>query len=268
MPKSFQEGKVYDIPVKEVFIGPQLLRHDPNDEDIIELAASIIERSLLEPVGFTSTPEHSYQLLYGSRRLAAFIRLKEPLIPAVYKTATPDMVKTIAIVENLQRRQLTLPEECDAVAHLHHSENLSPDTIATRLSKSRNWVLRRLAIPSLPIDLQEPLYEGRIPLGQAEELASLEDLGTRTYALAQVMQSSLSLSQTRTLVEAIKASPNYEKAVEEGVNAYEAGILAGPPKIPCQNCGQLRTITELMVLRICTDGCQQPQPTQENATNG
>ena len=268
MPTTFKTGQLYQLPVDRIMIGPQQVRHDPNDEDIIELAASIMEKGLLEPIGVTIDKDDRIQLLYGNRRLTAYKRLKKTLIPAIYTADAADQIKTYALIENLQRSQLSLSEECDAVAHLHGPEKLSPDQIAVRLSKTRSWVLRRLSLPTLPIDLQEPLFEGRLPIGQAEELASLEDAGARAFALGQVLQSNLSLSQTRSLVEAIKNTPTHSEAVEAGVNAYQELVDQGPPKIDCQSCHAIRHINELMVVRICREGCPPQTSRQEENENG
>ncbi len=239
MPKSYKAGELYSLPVSEILVLEQKLRHDPNDDAIIELAASIRENTLLEPIGFRLHESGAPELHYGGRRLAAHKRLKETTIQGVYKPTEDNSVKTIALVENLQRAQLTLAEEIDAVTHLHEQLSLSPDQIAIRLSKSRGWVLRRLAIPQLPADLQEPVLERRIALGPAEELAKLENEGIRRYATNQAIQGRLTESQSRQLVEGLQNVDAQTDAVEAGVKIGLTDNQLGPTLLDCQACGKM-----------------------------
>lgn len=260
MPKPFRDGQLVDVDVDVLVLGAQLIRHDPNDEDIIELAASITEQGLLEPGGFTILADGTHQLLYGSRRLAAFKRLKRRWIPCIFKAAPESSIKTIAIVENLQRRQLSLAEEVDAITHLHFTEEISIDQIAVRLSKSRDWVLRRLAIPELPPDLQTPLLEGRLNLGQIEELNKIDHPGLRQYAAAQAEQQRLSKHQCGELVLALSSAPENAEAVETAVMNARARQNDGPPHLDCQACGTDRPVNQLRVIRVCAAGCPTPPP--------
>lgn len=273
MPRINQEGRNMSkqerseyIEVEKIDIEEQRLRYDPNDDRVIELADSIIRHGQLEEIGVAKLPNGRYQLLYGGRRLAAHKRLNRPTIRALVRQEVPESIKSIALVENLQREQLTLGEECDAVAYLHDQEAKSVDQICTILSKGRQWVLSRLMVRSFPPDIQDPLLEGRLALGAAEQIARLPDEGARRYVLAQTHQNSLSISAVRELVDAIEKTPSAQEAVEAGIHTAEQ--LAQPyiPTAPCQVCGETRELGDLIVLRVCRAGCNptnHPTPTQD-----
>lgn len=266
MPTKYQPDKLYELDVESIVIADQKLRRDPNDEEVIELGASIIEDGLLEPIGFRLTDDGQPELLYGGRRLAAHKRIKKKTILAIFKPRTDDQVKSTALIENLQRQPLTLAEEIDAITDLHERKNLSPQQISVRLSKSRDWVLRRLAIPQLPEDLKGPLLEGRLSLGSAEELSRLEVESIRRYATQQVFNSDMGISQVRDLVTALEAVEPQEDAIQQGVEKAKARSERGTPQLSCQACGAMRDLPDLMVVRICKPQC--PAPQTEKQTNG
>lgn len=247
---------VEEIEVSRIQVGEQQLRYDPEDDMIIELAADIARRGLLQPIGVSPMGDGSFQLLWGSRRLAAFVRLRRDRIPAQIVSEREDSVKTYALVENIQRQNLTLGEEVDAVVWLHDHEHLSVDQIATRLSKSRAWVLRRLAIPQMPAEIAAPLLEGEISLAAAEEIARVQDEGLRRYILSNTLQNKYTVEQVRTLVQAAQALPeNFSDAVEAGASVARQTERVGVV-MHCALCGAMRDVQDLQIVRVCREQCQ------------
>lgn len=247
---------VKNIHVSAIDDTGQGLRYDPNDEGISELALDIERNGLMQPIGVTEKPDGNYQLRWGARRLLAHLRLGRTKILAHIYPHDAEAVKVTAIRENLLRAQLTLQEEVDAVCHLHHVENKSPDQIATLLSKSRSWVIRRLAVPALPDELREPLLAGAISHGVAEEIARHPDEGVRRWVLNQAMQSHATNAEVRSAIEAALAV------------APQEGELPSPPQtpttaptrvyLPCEACGQHREPKDLALVRVCRTGCAKP----------
>lgn len=252
---------VHHVPLDLIDQGEQLIRVDQADDEITELAADIAAHGLLQPIGLAPLPTGRYQLLFGARRLLAHRRLRRPTIPATFHDVPEQSIRATAARENLLRRALTLQEECDVVSQLHHEERRSPDQIASLLSRSRAWVLRRLAIPGMPPDLREPLLEGVLSVGHAEALSLLEDQGIRAYALSQTRAATLSVSETRAMVEALRSNPS----ITEAVNAGIAAALDPPPTLtlmaPCDACKQPRPLADLATLRVCKEGCPADEHT-------
>lgn len=246
------------VPLSAIETGPQQLRTDHEIDSIEELALDIQQHGLLQPIGLAPLKHDRFQLLYGSRRLAAHHYLNRATILARIHTYDAP-VKALALVENIHRSQLTLDEEVSAVTHLHHTDQRSPEQIASLLSKSRAWVLRRLAIPQLPEDLRTPLLDGRLSLGAAEELARVEDQSSRDWLRSQAESAKLSVPEIRAARETMAQAPPDPQAIEHAVTA---GMNAPPPPtvyLECAACHARRPPAELALIRVCSDGCAQPE---------
>ncbi len=251
-----------NVEVAKIDVGTQLVRRDPDDDSIIELAADIGRRGLLQPICVSPRAGGRYELIFGLRRLLAHKRLGRVVVPAFVREVAPDMVKAVAVVENIQRQQMSLEEECSAVAHLHEKEGLSPDQIGTILSKSRAWVLARLSVPGLPEELRTPLLEGRLAQGSAAAIALVDDESSRRFLLQQTLSGALTVSQVRAMVEAYQQTPDIAEAVQAGVDAARGAVAHQPVMMACAACGLARKLEELVVVRICAVNC----PAQEAAT--
>jgi ParB family chromosome partitioning protein len=243
------------VAVDAIEVSEQALRYCPEDDDIIELAGSIASQGLLQPVGVSWLPGGRYQLLWGGRRLAAHKRLRLPAILARVYRAREGSVKAVALTENLQRRQLTLQEECDAVHHLHFTEERSPEQIAALLSVSRSWVLRRLALPGLPVELREPCFDGRLSVGAAEAIAGVEDSGARGVIAQEAINRRSTVREVEAMVEVYQRTPSVQSAVEAGVAAAVSAVQPCEVYLECGACGRPRKAGDLVVIRVCGDGC-------------
>jgi ParB family chromosome partitioning protein len=250
------------VPLDSIDVGDQLVRDPTGDDELAELAADIARRGLLQPIGVRAPIAGRYQLLWGNRRRLAHLRLGRPTILARIFDDHGAVIKSTALVENLARRQLTLKEEVDGVARLHADEGLSPDQIADLLTRSRSWVLRRLAVPQLPPDLVAEAFEGTVALGTLEAIARLEDPGQRAYVLQHARASGASVVVIRELVETLRQNPSVAAAVAAG----EAQLNTAPHAdvyIGCQACNQPRKPEHLVTLRVCADGCAPPAATEK-----
>lgn len=244
---------VHNIPLDAIIIGKQMIRADANDEEIAELAADIAARGLMQPVGVVALPDGTFQLLWGSRRLAAHRRLRRQTIAARICPATmaEDIVGTAA-AENLMRRDLTLEEEISAIRGLTR-EGKSPDQISSLVGKSRSWVNRRLAFDSLPPGLRDPVLSGDLPIGHAEALALVEDPGTQNYLVTHCLQHRPSLTSLRATIEAIASSPAFVEAIEAGANAAQSPGTQQTARLDCYTCDEPTPIPELVVIRCCAN---------------
>jgi len=255
------------IPLSQIAVDLQQIRHDLNDERIIELAATIQARGLLEPIGVNELGKDQYELLYGRRRLIAHYRLRRPTIRALVHQIGREETKTVALIENIQREQMTLSEECDAISHLNSVERLSPDQISTRIGRSRAWILRRLMVRGLPQDLQDPLLAGDLALGAAEELGLVEDEPTRRYITAHAVASKASITEIRALIQAAKDQQQIEPAIQAGIAAATSTVAPAVIMIQCARCQMPQALTKLTLVRICSDNCRETTATQTNPPN-
>jgi ParB/RepB/Spo0J family partition protein len=256
------------IPLTMIHIEEQRLRYDLDDDAVIAMANSIAKQGLLQTPGVSPRDDGEYTLIWGGRRLAAHTRLGRTHMLCRIRPTPPDQIKNLALVENLHRKQMTLAEECAAVAYLHLELETPIDEISEQLSHSRDWILKRLAVPQFPEEIREPLLEGSISIGTAETIAALPDEGVRRYVLSQVYQSKMSLSETKALVKAIEQTPGQPNAVDAGLAAMQSPAPNVTVTVDCQVCGAGRTPSDLISLRVCADGCAalQPQAPEENGS--
>lgn len=253
------------INIDDIVIDEQGLREDPNDEAIVELAQDIRKRGLLQPIGVSRRPDGKYQLRWGGRRLAAHKRLGRKKIEARIYEMPDESVKATALVENIQRVNLSLKEECDAVTYLHQHEGRSPDSIANLLSKSRAWVMRRLTIPNLPQEVAAAVLDGSIPISVGEELAKVEDEGARNYILSTAIYAKYSLSEVRAAIEAYRQTIAMEDAVESGLQESQRIEQRGERLERCAACGAMRPIQQLHIIKVCYDGCIETRKERNGA---
>lgn len=264
--KSIEQdtARIHTIPIDKIVIGPQMIRHDPDDEDVVELALQIQREGLLEPIGVRPNGNATYQLLYGSRRVAAHKQLRHETIEAVFKYVPDTKIKTLAAMENLGRRQLTVEEEVDVVLHLNTEEGRSPNEIASEFGKTRDWVLRRLRLPTMPEDLREHVYDGSIAVGAAEEISILEDESKRRFLTQQVIATKAKIPDVRRMVHALKDVEAIEAKIKPAVEAGMAAVVSQTVRMDCAICATPREMQDLMMVSVCKDGCPDPQAeTQE-----
>jgi ParB family chromosome partitioning protein len=246
---------VEDIDLDKIDVDAQLIRESATDDDIGELAESIAAVDILQFPGVVRGDPGRYTLAWGRRRLEALKRLGEKTAPCrIYEGKVED-VRMLALIENNQRRQNSIKEECACVNYLVSERNLSPDQVAASLGRTRSWILTRLAIPNFPADCREALLSGTIPLGHAEEIAVLEDDGQRSYILNQTIYQKLPLSEVRQLVRVAQASPNLSEAVARGVEEAQSQVGYSPVMMACAKCGQPAMLPDLTIVRIHREGC-------------
>lgn len=256
------------IRIDSIDQGEQLIRVTQDDDEIVELAADIAAHGLLQAIGVRPGTPGRWQLLYGARRLLAHQRLQRTHIRATIHRDQTGSVRAVAARENMMRRALTLREETDVVRTMHLDENRSPEQIASLLSRSRSWVLRRLAVDALPLDLRQPLLDGDLPLAHAEALARIDDDGLRRYALNQVLTTGCNVTDCRAMVEAIKAAPTMGLAVQAGIDAATNPAPISEILMRCAACGTARPIPALRLIRVCDAGCEPTDAPTPEAHNG
>jgi ParB family chromosome partitioning protein len=173
---SHRHPGVVDLPVGEIRANPLQPRRHFSPEGLAELAASITEHGLLQPVVVSRAPEGGYHLVAGERRWrAAQLAGLERLPVVVRETAGDTNLLALALIENLQREDLTPIEEARAFHHLRVELGLSQEEIARQVGKDRSTVANALRLLQLPLALQELVDGGALSAGHARTLLAIED---------------------------------------------------------------------------------------------
>lgn len=172
-----------------------------------ELAMSIREHGLIQPLIVSQLGPERYQLIAGERRLQAARMAGLPTVPTMVKEVTPQKALELALVENIQRADLNPLEEAAAFRQLVEEFGLTQEQVAKRVGKSRVSVTNTLRLLRLPAEVRQSLADGTIREGHARALLALPTVEAQIAALTTVAKKALSVRQTEELVRRLMAGP-------------------------------------------------------------
>lgn len=187
-------------------------RKDFDDTAIAELADSIAEHGVLQPLLVRPLVNGGYQLIAGERRWRASRAAGLTEVPVIIKALTDEEAAVISLIENLQRENLNPVEEAYGFAELIKEFGLTQEDAAKKVGKSRTAVTNALRILKLPEKVIEMIREGILSAGHAKALAGLEDEGLIIEAAELIKEKGLSVRETEKLVKAL--GKGKEKPVE------------------------------------------------------
>lgn len=206
--------QVLDLPVSAIRPNPRQPRRDFPQEELAELARSISQVGVLQPLSVRRTQE-GWELIAGERRLRAARLAGLTRVPCLSVEADSDVSALLALVENLQRQDLTVWEEAAALRQLIDRHHLSQEEAAARVGKSQSAVANKLRLLKLPSDALTLLRDGGATERHARALLRLETSEQQLDAARQTVSQGLTVAQTETLVDSIlrdKPAPARKKA--------------------------------------------------------
>ncbi len=208
------EPGVQQVDLAQIEPNPRQPRHNPQSHALEELAASIREHGLLQPLLLTAasaakTSGARYQLIAGERRWRAAKLAGLRQVPAIVRGTTPQQMLELALVENIQRADLNPLEEAEAYRHLMDDFGLTQEQVAHKVGKDRTTVANMLRLLKMPEALKQAVLEQTISEGHARALLQLNDEARERAMLRSVIAKSLSVRQTEGLVRrALETAPH------------------------------------------------------------
>ncbi len=192
---------VIQIPVDEISRNPRQPRAFFDSEEIAELAASIKEHGVIQPLIVTrgATPDR-YVLIAGERRWIAARQAGLDTVPAILREATEQQLVELALVENVQRADLAPLEAAEAYRQLSEDFHLSHEEVAARVGKNRVTVTNTLRLLKLPPDVQQAITDQKITEGHARALLALPTPEGQRAALQIILKNDLTVRETEELV--------------------------------------------------------------------
>jgi ParB family chromosome partitioning protein len=190
---------VVEVPLTSITPNPHQPRAAIRDQDLVELAASIEEHGIIQPLIVTQSPD-GYQLIAGERRWRAARLAGLSDVPVVVKDVAPREMLELALVENLQRADLNPLEEAIAYRQLTEEFALTQEQVARRVGKSRVAVSNTMRLLKAAPTVQEALMTGKLSEGHARALMGLEQTEAQEAALKTVLKQELNVRQTEELV--------------------------------------------------------------------
>ena len=198
-----REQGVHQLPLEQISPNPQQPRTHFDPAALEELASSIRAHGILQPLIVTSNPHYAghYWLIAGERRWRAARLAELETVPVIVREASPLQLVEWALVENLQRADLSPLEEAAAYQTLVEAFTLTQAEIGLRVGKSRAAIANTLRLLQLPLEVQQALMDGQLSAGHARALLALPDADLMRIALEQVLSRGLSVRQTEELVK-------------------------------------------------------------------
>jgi len=178
-------------------------------ESILELIESIKQHGIIEPLIIAKTPA-GYQIIAGERRWRAARTLKLPSVPAIIKETTPQQMLEMAIVENIQRKDLNPIERAKAFMRLKEEFGFDNNQIAKKMGKSVPYVINELKLLTLPDALKDGLLSGLITEGHARALSSIGDTRLIIEAYKIILKEKASVRRAEDIARRMR------KKIEEG----------------------------------------------------
>lgn len=178
-----QEGELRMLPIQQIRPGKYQPRRHWNDEALDELAASIKAQGLIQPVVVRALGKNSYELIAGERRWRAAQRAQLSELPALVKQVPEASVPAMALIENIQREDLSPLEEADALKRLIDDFDLTHQQAADAVGRSRAAVSNLLRLTELPSSIKQLLDEGKLEMGHARCLLTLPEHEAERLAL-------------------------------------------------------------------------------------
>ena len=200
------EDRVEKIPLGDLQPNPHQPRKHFDDEALAELAASIKRHGIIQPLVVTPVKNGKYTLVAGERRWRASALAGLKTVPAIIRDRQELDQLEVALIENVQRVDLSPLEQAVSIERLHEQFSLSYDAIAQRLGKANSTVNNTVRLLRLPEAAREALAAGKISEGHARAILALKgDNKRQTYLLEAIIQHGWSVRQAERFVTSVKA---------------------------------------------------------------
>ena len=196
--------KLWQIPLSEITASPNQPRRSFKTEELNELAASIKEHGILEPLILTEKPDGGYELVAGERRLRAAKLAGLATVPAIVKELAEQQKLEIALIENIQRENLNPIEEAFSYRRLMDEFGLTQQAVADKVGKSRPAVANAVRLLELPNEVQTALINGKINTGQARALLSLENHDKQIQMLSSMLGERITVRELEHNVAGVR----------------------------------------------------------------
>ena len=230
-----------------------IARLEINDDELKELAASIQERGLMQPIGVTPRAGR-FMIVYGDRRFLSHKLLKMPDILCRIEDIADDQVVIDRAMENVQRVNLTPFEEGHIYLGLLEKAGMDLKEISKRVGKSPGVVQRRMDILRMPESFQKALHQKKISISVAEELWSCPDESRREYFLELAVEHGITKSIARDWVDQFRKAKRTTEQAGEGGQRIAGAFEEMPIYRGCDICKGPVEYKDLRNLQICK-GC-------------
>jgi len=209
--------------IEEITPNPNQPRQNVRDKAFKELVDSVRERGILQPLLVRST-EGGYQLIAGERRWRAAQLAGLQRVPVIIKESDEPESFELALIENIQRKDLNPIEEGEAYRRLHQEFQLSQEKIAKKIGKDRSTVANLIRLLKLPDKIRNDIVDGVLSMGHARALLALPAADAQLRARNTIVKRSLTVRDTEKLIQALLKKKKKVKAAKP-LDSHERAII-------------------------------------------
>ncbi|HEY6839216.1 MAG TPA: ParB/RepB/Spo0J family partition protein [Geobacteraceae bacterium] len=201
-----ERSSYFLCPIEEIRPNKSQPRKTFSDDKLEELAASIREKGIIQPLVVRRKADH-YELIAGERRWRASQKAGLREVPVVIQDVSEDTALELALIENIQREDLNAVEEAEAYQALLEKSSLSQEELAKRVGKDRSTIANSLRLLKLPADIKRDIAENRLSMGHARALLSLDTHELQRSARDAILKGELSVRGAEGLVKKLRSEP-------------------------------------------------------------
>ncbi len=248
--ENIDQSRVEEIFIDQIEANPFQPRTTFDEESLKELASSIKEKGVIQPITVRKIKAEKYQIVAGERRWRSSQLVGLEKIPAVIRDFDDQEMLEIALIENLQREDLDPIEEANAYKKMLNNFELTQSELADRVGKNRSTIANMVRLLNLSKKVKGHLQRGSISVGHARALLPLESESTQTAACEDIIIQDLTVRETESYVDKLK-NPVQKKKKEKKNNLSEDWLsaaekleksLGSPVKIKQRKKNNLLTI--------------------------
>jgi ParB family chromosome partitioning protein len=216
MPAKIQSEALQDdfleVAIDKVASNPQQPRHNFDEKELSDLAASIKEHGVIQPLVVAKIAPEQYELIAGERRLKASKLAGLTMVPVIIREESGEREKLeLALVENIQRHDLDVLEEARAYKKLIEEFDLTQEDVADKVGKSRSAVANKVRLLALPVEIQRALSEGKITEGHARSILAIENTEKQRALFEMILKDNLTVRQTEEKVKEVTVTTHQRK---------------------------------------------------------
>ena len=208
--KTSGSSSINEIEIDKISANPNQPRREFDPIALQELADSIGEIGIIQPITLRQLSEDSYQIIAGERRYRASVMAGPKTIPAYIRTADDENIMEMALIENIQREDLNSLEIALAYQHLIEQYGLTQERLSERVGKKRATIANYLRLLKLPAPIQMALKNKEIDMGHARALLALDDPKTQIRIFNEIIAQGYSVRKVEEMVKALSAGESVE----------------------------------------------------------
>ena len=214
-------SSIGEIEIEKIFANPNQPRRDFNEEALQELADSIKELGVIQPITLRKMDDGTYQIIAGERRFRASQLAGLTAVPAYIRTADDENVMEMALVENIQREDLNAMEIALAYQHLLEEYDLTQERLSERVGKKRTTVANYLRLLKLPAQIQMALKNRELDMGHARALLALDNPVEQINLFQEIQLLGHSVRKVEEIVKQSKQKKEQTKSKATVNNDYD-----------------------------------------------